>query len=112
MKGVKGFQKGESGNIEGRKKGSSNVVTSRIRSLWEDMMVENIDQLKEDFQTLKPKERLDLAVKMSNFLLPRLQSIEIENYPDWSQLIMMTKDERATEIIRLKKQIESDENRK
>ena len=80
-----------------------------MRGLWQDIMTENIDQLKKDFKTLKPKERLDLAVKMSNFLLPRLQSIEIENYPDWSQLIIMTKDERMTEIIRLKKQIESDE---
>ena len=73
MKGKKGFQKGVVTNSTGRKKGSSNVVTGRIRSLWEDMMVENIDQLKEDFQTLKPKERLELAVKVSQFILPKLQ---------------------------------------
>jgi len=109
MKGVKGFQKGESGNIAGRKIGSTNVVTGRIRSLWQDMMTENIDQLKEDFQTLKPKERLDMAIRMTHFLVPKLQSIEIENYPDWAELLMMTPKERTKEIMRLKNRIENDE---
>jgi len=82
MKGKKGFQKGVVTNSTGRKKGSSNVVTGRIRSLWEDMMVENIDQLKEDFQTLKPKERLELAVKVSQFILPKLQRQVMEIDPE------------------------------
>jgi len=109
MKGIKGFQKGVVTNSTGRKKGSSNVVTGRIRSLWEDMMVENIDQLKEDFQGLKPKERIEMAIRMSQFLLPKLQSIEIESYPEWAELIMLTPEERGKEIMNLKDKIENDE---
>ena len=97
MKGKKGFQKGVVTNSTGRKKGSSNVVTGRIRSLWEDMMVENIDQLKEDFQTLKPKERLELAVKVSQFILPKLQrqvmEIDQEIIPRVFNFIPATKEE-------------------
>jgi len=74
--------------------------------------LDNLSQLTKDFKALEGKDRLNIAVKISQFILPRLQSLEIENFPDWSQLIIMTKDERMTEIIRLKKQIESDENRK
>jgi len=84
-------------NSTGRKKGSSNVVTGRIRSLWEDMMVENIDQLKEDFQTLKPKERLELAVKVSQFILPKLQrqvmEIDQENIVRTFNFIPASKEE-------------------
>ena len=111
MKGVKGFQKGESGNIAGRKIGSTNVVTGRIRSLWEDMMTENIDQLKEDFKTLKPKERIEMAIRMSQFLVPKLQSVEVKSYPEWSLLLMMTDEERTAEILRLKNEISDDEQK-
>ncbi len=102
------FKPGKSGNLNGRPKGSPNVSTGRIRALWQDLMTENMDQLREDFQTLKPKERLELAVKMSHFLLPKLQSIEISNYPDWAEFVMLTPEERAEEIIRLKQQIEDE----
>ena len=103
------YQKGQSGNLNGRPRGSENLATGRVRSLWQDLMTENIDQLKEDFKTLKPKERLELAVKMSGFILPRLQSIEIDNYPEWAELVMLSPEDRASEIIRLKKEIEADE---
>jgi len=95
MKGVKGFPKGTSGNPSGRVKGSQNIVTGRIRSLWQDMMTENLDQLKDDFKSLKPRERLEMAIKMSHFLLPKLQSIEFKNYPEWSELLMLTPEARA-----------------
>jgi len=108
MQGIKGFQKGVVTNSTGRKKGSSNVVTGRIRSLWEDMMVENIDQLKEDFQTLKPKERLELAIKMSGFIVPRLQSIEVRDFPEWGELVLMDAEERTKEIIRLKNEMKNE----
>jgi len=110
MKGIKGFQKGVVTNSTGRKKGSSNVVTGRIRSLWEDMMVENIDQLKEDFQTLKPKERLDMAIRMTHFLVPKLQSIEIDSYPEWEKLLRLTPEARAREMMKLKEEIENEED--
>jgi len=109
MKGLKGFQKGISGNPNGRKRGSENLATGTVRSLWQDLMTENIDQFKEDFKTLKPEKRLELAVKMSGFILPRLQSLEIDNFPEWAELVMLSPEERASEIIKLKKEIEADE---
>lgn len=103
------FNKGESGNPTGRPKGTENAATGQVRALWKDLMLENIEVLKEDFKALEPKERLAAAIKISNFILPRLQSIEIGNYPDWAELLELTPEERASEIIQLKKQIESDE---
>ena len=95
MKGVKGFLKGQSGNPNGRPKGAENIVTGQIRSLWQDLMTENVDQLKSDFKTLKPKERLDMAIRMTHFLVPKLQSIEIDSYPEWEKLLRLTPEARA-----------------
>jgi len=63
-----------------------------------------------DFKALDPKDRLNIAVKISNFMLPRLQSVEIDNYPEWTELIMLTSEDRANEIMRLKEEIENEEN--
>jgi len=57
---------------------------------------------------LKPKERLEMAIKMSHFILPKLQSIEIENYPEWADLLRLTPEERAIEMMRLKNKIENE----
>lgn len=101
-----------SANPNGRPKGSENVASGKVRELWRNLLVENIEILRKDFLELDGKDRLNIAVKISNFILPRLQSIEVSNYPDWSELLIMTPEERIKEIIRLKMEIESDENRK
>ena len=103
------FNKGESGNPTGRPKGTENAATGLVRALWKDLMLENIEVLKEDFKALEPKERLAVAVKISNFILPRLQSIESSNYPDWAELLMLPPEERTQEILKLKREIEGNE---
>jgi len=105
------FKPGQSGNLIGRKKGTENLATGKVRGLWQDLMTENIDQLKEDFQTLKPKERIEMAIRMSQFLVPKLQSVEVKSYPEWSLLLMMTDEERTAEILRLKNEISDDEQK-
>ena len=103
------FKKGNSGNPTGRPKGTENAATGQVRKLWRDLITENIELLMEDFKELKPKERLAAAIKITNFILPRLQSIESSNYPDWAELIMLPPEERAQEILNLKREIDNNE---
>jgi len=48
-------------------------------------------------------------VKISSFILPKLQSIEIQEYPQWLELVSMPKEDRLAEITRLKQEIENGE---
>jgi len=102
------FGKGHSGNPNGRPRGSENVATGKVRALWQSLMLENMDQLREDIKQLEPKDRLNIALKISNFILPRLQHVEIGNYPDWAEMMELTAEERTSEMIRLKQQIQND----
>jgi len=104
------YRKGESGNLAGRPQGTENIATGQVRKLWSDLVLENIDQLKKDFRELKPKDRLSVAVKLSNYLLPRLQSIQYDVYPEWADLLRLTEEERASELIRLKKKVQNNED--
>ena len=108
MKGVKGFQKGISTNPNGRPKGSENIASGKVREAWQNLLLENLPQLTKDFKALEGKDRLNIAVKISQFILPRLQSLEIENYPEWADLLRLTPEERAIEMMRLKNKIENE----
>jgi len=105
------WARGISGNSAGRKPGKENIVSGKVRELWKNLLLENIDQLTKDFTALEPKDRLNIAVKISNFILPKLQAIETESYPDWSELLLLTPEERAKEMMKLKNKIENEKDR-
>ncbi len=98
-----------SANPNGRPKGSENVASGKVRELWRNLLVENIEILRKDFLELDGKDRLNIAVKISSFILPKLQSIEIQEYPQWLELVSMPKEDRLAEITRLKQEIENGE---
>lgn len=103
------FEPGQSGNLNGRPKGSENIASGKVRELWQNLLLDNLSQLTKDFKALEGKDRLNIAVKISSFILPKLQSIEIQEYPQWLELVSMPKEDRLAEITRLKQEIENGE---
>lgn len=73
------FKRGESGNPNGRPKGSLNKTTCELRSLISDFLNSNFDQVTKDFDLLQPKDRLKYYCELLNFGLPRLQTSTIES---------------------------------
>jgi hypothetical protein len=73
-----GFEKGNS--YGGRSFGSKNKVTQRVRETFEDLLCENIDQLKEDFKVLNPIDRIKLFLELSNYIIPKLKSVEVDHF--------------------------------
>lgn len=60
----------------GREKGVSNKSTTRIRNIFEDLLSEKVDQIKKDLDEMRPIDRVNCLIRMAEFCIPKLQSID------------------------------------
>ena len=63
--------KGKTGNPNGRPKGTPNKTTAEIRNIFQLLLEQNLNQMKADIKALEPKQRLDVLLKLSEFILPK-----------------------------------------
>ena len=65
----------------GRQKGSPNKITKAVKECITNMLTEytNSKTFFEDFATLEPKERLMIAEKLMNYIVPKMQSVAVED---------------------------------
>jgi len=70
----------------GRVKGTPNRMTKELRSVLKDVLYQELEQIQTHLDTLKPKERVELLIKLMPFVLPKVTSIShTTNEPlDWS----------------------------
>lgn len=63
----------------GRRKGTPNKTTSTLRTVISKIVNDyyNSDKLKKDIEGLKPKERVDMMEKLAAYVMPKLQSIDL-----------------------------------
>jgi hypothetical protein len=69
----------------GRQKGTPNRLTKEIRTLLKDILHQELEQIQERLELLKPKERLELLIKLIPYILPKVRSVShTTNEPlDW-----------------------------
>ena len=69
----------------GREKGTPNRMTKELRSVLKDVLLEEIEALKIRLDTLKPKERVELLIKLMPYALRKVTNISYPtNEPlDW-----------------------------
>jgi hypothetical protein len=65
--------------LGGRKQGSLNTATQHTRIAFKCLLENNLEKLQQDIDSLKPKERLEIILKMAAFVVPTLKSIEVTN---------------------------------
>jgi hypothetical protein len=70
------FKKGVSGNPNGRKRGKSNRSTAEIKTAFQNLLDANVSQMEEDLKSLTPKERIHVLLKLADFILPKIQSVQ------------------------------------
>tara|TARA_R110001632_G_scaffold124246_1_gene236990 strand:- start:5 stop:247 length:243 start_codon:yes stop_codon:yes gene_type:complete len=70
----------------GRQKNTPNRVTKELRTLLKDILYQELEEIQERLELLKPKERLELLIKLMPYVLPKTTSIShtINEPLDWS----------------------------
>lgn len=65
----------------GRQKGSPNKITTAVKECIKNLLTEytNSETFMKDFATLEPKERLLIAEKLMNYVVPKMQSVAIDD---------------------------------
>ena len=72
------FKKGKSGNPKGKPPGALNNTTKELREMVSNFLLNNFEQVVQDFQELKPKERARLYCDLLQYGLPRLQNVSMD----------------------------------
>ena len=72
------FEKGQSGNPDGRPKGSANKNSAELRETIQNFLTANFSIVMDDFMTLKPKDRVKLYCDLLQYGLPKLQASSID----------------------------------
>lgn len=104
--------KGKTGNPVGRPKGIPNRTTSELRAWVQTLVERNEKKFTADLKKLEPYQRLLILEKLMGFVLPKLQSVDVQTqtqieYTELRKLLEVCPDELLDEltnrIINLKK---------
>ncbi len=71
----------ENRNKIGRPKGSKNINTQKIRSAFQLLISNNLEQLQEDINSLTPRDRCSILIALSRQILPQLKSVDLTTNP-------------------------------
>jgi len=71
--------KGAKLNPNGRPKGAINKTSAEIRAAFQLLVENNLETLQNDIDKLKPDQRIGYILKLSEFFLPKLQSLNPED---------------------------------
>ena len=84
------YEKGQSGNKNGRPKGVSNKVTSEIREKYLHLIEDNFDLLADDIKSMRSVDRVKAIIELSRFILPTLKATDFT--------LLNTNEEKFTAI--------------
>lgn len=62
----------------GRKKGTPNKVTDKVRSQFEKLLTKNLATLQNDIEALEPKDRIKVMIELSKFVVPQIKALEVD----------------------------------
>jgi hypothetical protein len=69
-------KKGQTGNPNGRPKGTPNRVTTEVKTWLSGLIDKNRKQIERDLKQLEPKDRLMMLEKLMQYTVPKMQSVQ------------------------------------
>jgi len=100
------FKKGESGNPNGRPKGSKDKATAAIRQKIEIFLNQKIEEIEQIWQELEAKDKLTFLSKLLEYTVPKLRSQEL-NISEYSKF---STDDLRTIANEILNNIEDEQN--
>ena len=73
MTGFKGTR-----NVNGRPKGAVNKTTTNAKAVIQSLIDSEVKKIPELLDELSAKDRLEITIKLMNFVIPKQTQIEIE----------------------------------
>ena len=86
------FKKGESGNPQGRKRGTRNRTTAELQQALLKLLDDNLNELSEDLKALKPKDRATILLNLAKHVTPPALQPERLTEEQLEQIIQYLKD--------------------
>lgn len=105
-----GFKKGQSGNREGRKRGTPNKVTGKLREALADFLEDKVNELPAIFQKLKPDQKIDALVKIASFVLPKMSTLALEPGMTIEKFVTLPEEDREEYLSGLRRTLEIENN--
>lgn len=72
------FEKGVSGNVNGRPAGATNKTSGKLRQVITDFLEQRFEQIVKDFEQLEPKDRIKVFTDLLQYSVPKLQAMQLE----------------------------------
>ena len=93
------FQKGQSGNPRGRRKGARGRTTEEVRRSLLKLLDDNLDRLQKDLGEMKPRDRATILVSLAKHCTPPAVNPERLTEEQIRQIIEFIKsNENTTDI--------------
>lgn len=70
------FQKGQSGNPKGRKRGTPNAVTKDLREMVQSLLENEFPNVIANFSRLEPMDQIVLWIKLAEYAIPKNKYLE------------------------------------
>ena len=75
---------------KGSRKGVQNKATAEVRRAFQLLVENNLDRMQSDLDSLEPKDRLQIILQLSKFILPQLQAVSIEDLREKDEFRVIT----------------------
>lgn len=76
------FQKGQSGNLKGKPKGTESKKTKVLNNFIQVIIEDNNERFNQEFKALKGKAYTDTYISLLEYVKPKLARVAVHGDPD------------------------------